>query len=230
MRGHLRQRSEGSWTIVLDLGRSVDAKTGLVKRTQKWLTVQGTKREAEAKLAELLHRKNRGQVIEPSRMTLGDWIEEWLETVIKPSLRLRSYETYRQVVSKHLKPNLGMLRLCEIRASHLQQYYNRSALSQATLQQHHAILHGALQAALRQDLVLRNVASLVEGKPRAEDIDTDAMPHCWEEDEVRQFLEATKAAGPQPAAFYSVALDSGARKAELCGLQWPAVDLEAGTI
>lgn len=54
--------------------------------------------------------------------------------------------------------------------------------------------------------------------------------HCWEDREARAFLSQAKAAGSQPAAFYSLALDSGARKAELCGLQWRDLDLETATM
>ena len=52
MRGHLKKRSKNSWTIVLDRGR--DPATG--KRRQQWVSVKGTKRDAERKLAELLHQ------------------------------------------------------------------------------------------------------------------------------------------------------------------------------
>ena len=230
MRGHLRQRSKGSWSIVLDMGRTIEADTGRLKRSQKWITIQGTKREADAKLAEILHRMNRGQIVEPSKMTLAYWLKDWLESVIKPSRRLRTYETYSHVVNKHLVPNMGQIRLCDLRASHLQQYYNNSTLSKATLQQHHAIMHGALQASAKQDLVLRNVAELVEGKPRIDGIQKDAMLHCWDEEEARQFVDTAKHAGTQEAAFYKLALDSGARKGELCGLRWDDVDWDAGTI
>src|SRR5258706_1516874 len=44
----------------------------------------------------------------------------------------------------------------------------------------------------------------------------------------RTFLATAKAAGPQPAAFYALALESGARKGELCGLPWSDLDLDAG--
>lgn len=230
MRGHLRQRAKGSWSIVLPLGRKVDPRTGKLKLCQKWFTKRGTKKEAEAKLNDLLHRLNRGEVIEPSRMTLGEWLDEWLESVVKPSRRLRTHETYGHVIRKNLKPNLGDLRLCDLRASHLQAYYNKMPLSKATLQQHHAILHGALKAAVLQDLIPRNAASLVAAKPRAKRHNDDARHHCWEEDEARRFLSAAKEADPQTAAFYAVALDAGMRKGELCGLQWADVNLEAGTV
>jgi integrase len=44
-------------------------------------------------------------------------------------------------------------------------------------------------------------------------------------DEAATFLKAAKAAGPQPAAFYTLALDSGARRGELAALRWTDVDL-----
>ena len=80
---------------------------------------------------------------------------------------------------------------------------------------------------------MRNVATLVKGKPRrraSHDGVQEIQHHCWNGSEARAFVEAAKAAGPQPASFYALALDSGARKAELCGLAWSEVDLRAGTV
>lgn len=186
MRGHIRSRYEGSWNIVLDLGRLPDPKTGLLKRKRKWFTFRGTRKEAENKLTDLLHKLDRGGVIEPSKMTLGAWLTEWLEAAIKPpAKRLRTYETYKSVVDVHLKPKLGQFRLYELRASHLKQYYTESALSPASLQQHQAILHSALKAACQQDLLPRNPASLVIGKPRQQTSTDDVLRHCWERDEAR---------------------------------------------
>ena len=57
----------------------------------------------------------------------------------------------------------------------------------------------------------------------------DVLANVWEAHEAKQFLGTAKAAGPQQAAFYSLALDTGIRKSELCGLQWS--DLSAtGTL
>ena len=45
-----------------------------------------------------------------------------------------------------------------------------------------------------------------------------------------RFIAAAKKATPQAAALYALALDTGARKSELCGLRWADVDLDAGRI
>jgi integrase len=78
--------------------------------------------------------------------------------------------------------------------------------------------------------VTRNVASLVIGKPQFRRDHDEVSHNCWEADEARAFLAAARAAGPQPAALFALALDSGARKNELCGLQWGDLDFDRGTV
>ena len=247
MRGHLFQRYPGSWTIVLDIGRKVDPLTGRTKRVQKWKTVRGTKKEAQAELATMLHNLNRGQVISPSKMTLGEWLEEWLDSAIKPNKRLRTYETYDSIIKHHLKPGLGQYRLSDLRASHLKDYYTkrlkpedgtaqpdhetgRGLLTGCTLQLHHTVLHSALKAAVMQDLIPRNPAALVIGKPRRREGYESLANNCWEAEEAKRFLDTAKAGTAQQAALYPLALNTGARKAELCGLRWPDLDVEKMTL
>ena len=72
MRGSIRKRYKDSWNIILDVGYQLDPEIGRQKWVQKWFTVKGTKRDAEKKLAELLHDVNRSQYMEPSKLTLGE--------------------------------------------------------------------------------------------------------------------------------------------------------------
>ena len=65
MRGHIKQRAKGSWSIVLELGR--DPATG--KRRQQWTTFRGTKRDAKRKLAELQHQMDTGSYLKPLQAT-----------------------------------------------------------------------------------------------------------------------------------------------------------------
>jgi integrase len=94
---------------------------------------------------------------------------------------------------------------------------------------HHTVIRRALRKAMRDRLVSVNVASDLDGRPRRQRGQSEeARDHCWTPAEAQAFLATAKAAGPQPAALYALALDSGARKGELCGLRWSDVDLEAG--
>ena len=153
MRGSIRSRYTGSWNIIIEGGYQPNPQTGKLKRKQHYYTIRGTKRDAEKKLAELLHAANRNELVEPIKLTLGTWLETWLETAIKPPpTRLRTYETYKSVINRHLKPALGSVRLQQLQPTDLQRYYTSSSLSGATLEQHHVILHSALKAAQQQGL------------------------------------------------------------------------------
>jgi integrase len=185
---------------------------------------------AERKLAELLHTSHTQTWVEPSTVTVGDWLHEWLEKAIKPPRRtLRAYETYKSAIIRHLVPKLGAIRLQELHALDIERYHAELGLAPATGEKHHAILNSALKAALRSGLLARNVAPLVTNRPRAPEGHDEVLAHVWEAHEAKQFLVTAKAAGPQPAAVYALALDTGMRKAELCGLRW--TDLSAtGTL
>jgi len=97
---------------------------------------------------------------------------------------------------------------------------------------HHTVIRRALQKATRDRLVPHNVAADLEGRPNRDGSRSseDARTDCWSGAEARQFLDEAKKAGTQAAAFFALALDSGARKGELCGLAWTELDLEAGKV
>jgi integrase len=231
MRGSIKRRYEGSWSLIIGLGYQQEATTGRRRRKQKWVTFRGTKKEAEAKLAEMIRSANRGEFVERSKVTVGEWLKEWIEKAIKPpAKRPGTYRVYNSVNLKHLTPAIGCIRLQELKAADVKRYYTDSKLSESTLAQHHAILHGALQAAVPDGLVIRNVAKLVVGKPQQREDHDHVSGNCWDADEARAFLTAAKQHSAQAAALYGLGLDSGARKNELCGLQWGDVDLDAGTV
>jgi hypothetical protein len=93
MRGSLKQRLRGSWSIILDLGYAIDPDTGQKKRQQRYQTLNGTRKQAEDTLADLLKAVKEGEYIDPSSTTLGQWLTTWiaLSTVkdnISPAARL----------------------------------------------------------------------------------------------------------------------------------------------
>ena len=155
MRGHIRQRSKGSWTIWVDLGRNPE--TG--KRKQQTLTVHGTKRDAERELRDLLHSLEVGSYIKPSRTTLGQWLEQWCQSYVAMHCSVRTAESYQSEVRRHLIPALGAIPLTQLHPQHLQNYYSqaltngradgRGGLSARTVQYHHCILSEALGYAVK---------------------------------------------------------------------------------
>lgn len=232
MRGSIKRRYKGSYSLILDLGAEPDPTTGLVKRKQKWITFRGTRKQAETRLTELLGAADGGTFVEPAKITLITWLREWLEAAIKPQCQPATYVRYNGIVENHIsQATIADMPLQKIRASHLEAYYTTAKGSVSTLTLHHTVIRRALRKAMRDRLVSVNVASDLDGRPkRQRGRSEDAMAHCWTGTEAQAFVSAAKAAGPQDAAFYALALDTGARKGELCGLRWADVDLEAGKI
>jgi integrase len=233
MRGSITQRYKGSWSIILDLGYEPDARNpGKLRRKQKWITFRGTHKDAEKRLNDLVGNVNHGQFVEPSKITLGKWLADWLEASLKPRARASTYVRYKGIIENNIaKATIASIPLQKLQPTHIEAYYAAAKVSASTLTLHHAILHRALRKAAKDRLIPTNPASDLDGKPRVtRESRDDARKHAWTADEARVFLATAKAARPQPAAFYALAIDSGARKGELCGLRWSDVDLEAGKI
>jgi integrase len=230
MRGSLKQRYRGSWSIILDLGYEPHPKTGKPRRKQKWHTFRGTKKEAEDKLTDLLKAAKDGTYVDASKITLGEWLTEWFKAA-KSRFRPSTCERFNGIITNALlTAPMASVRLQKLRPTHIEQYYAAATVSASTLMLHHAILHQALRKATKDRLIPMNPAADLDHRPRRprEKVSEDAQRHAWTAIEARAFLAAAKAAGPQPAAFYALALDSGARKGELCGLTWANFDLDAG--
>jgi len=233
MRGSLRQRGAGSWLLTLEFGYRRDSATGKTTRARKFITFRGTKREAESKLNDLIADVQHDTFIEPDKRTVAEWLDTWVDLAIKPPQRThRAYDTYKSVIKLHLKPAFEHVRLQGLRPLDVEAFLAKKAttFAPAMLEKVFTVLSSALKAAVKSGLVARNVASAVSNKPRAPEGHSEAVSNCWSAEDAATFLVVAKEAGPQPAAFFALALDSGMRKSELAGLRWVDVDLVQGRV
>jgi len=100
----------------------IDPSTG--KRKQQWVSVKGTKKEAEKRLSELLNQLDNGVYMRPGKTTLGEFLERWLKDYVWPNLAPRTAEGYEHIVGRHLIPSLGNIPLTQLKPAHLQRYYS----------------------------------------------------------------------------------------------------------
>jgi len=222
MRGHLKQRAKGSWTIWLELDR--DPVTN--RRRQKTLTVRGTKKQAEAKLAELEHQLNTGSFVPQGKLTVGQFLHQWLKDYAETNVRPTTFEGYRIIVDKHLIPSLGNKVLGQLQPLHLQHYYRQAldqGLSPQTVKHHHRVLCESLNHAVRWGLAGRNVTQAVD-PPKVERNQMNALDDAG----IQRLLDLTRGTIYYPVIH--LAIFTGLRRSELLGLRWSDVDLNSETL
>jgi integrase len=231
MRGHIVKRSKDSYSIKISIGK--DPANGKYK--YQWVSVKGTKKDAEKRLAELLNQLDNGTFMKPSKTTLGQFLERWLVDYAKPNLSPRGFERYESIVRLYLIPNLGNILLTQIKPEHIQKHYSTlkaSGLSASTLKYHRAIIHKALQTAVKWGLINHNAADGVDipkvshNQTQIWDSNNDRNEinemQTWDDFEVRHFLEFVKDSDYFP--LFHTALYTGMRRSELLGLKWSDID------
>jgi integrase len=224
MRGHITKRGKNSYSIAIRLGK--DPNTG--KYLQSWFTVKGTKKDAEKRLAELLHQIDTGTFMKPGKTTLADFLERWLKDYAYANLAPRTAEGYETIIRQHLIPKLGNIPLMQLKPEHIQKYYaemlsvgrsdGKGALNPLTVRHHHMTLHNALKYAVKWGLLVRNPADAIDA-PHSTHTEMNVMT----EEDLNKFLEVIRPT-PYYALFYT-ALFTGMRRSELLALRWSDIDL-----
>jgi integrase len=190
-------------------------------------TIYGKEREDVAeKLADALSNRNKGLVFDAGSQTVGEYLERWLETSAKGSVRESTYESYRKQVRCYVVPAIGRVKLKGLSSMQIQGMYRAMldrGLSPRTVQYTHAVLHRALRQAVRWGLIPRNVSEDVD-RPRLRREEIRPLNR----DQARHLLKTAGEAGDRFEALYVLALHTGMRPGELLGLKWGDVDLDEG--
>jgi integrase len=178
--------------------------------------------DVQMTLAETMGDAARGIVVDDMNLTVSEYLDRFLEDVQRGSVRESTYSRDKYLVTNHVKPALGRVKLKNLSAMHLQRLYREkqdAGLSASTVQKIHHVLHKALAQAARWDLIARNPADAAKA-PRP----APAEMRPLSAEEVRRLLEA--AHGDRLEALYVLGVTTGMRRGELLGLKWTDVDLE----
>jgi integrase len=221
VRGHIRKRSRGSYTVVIYLGR--DPETG--KRRYLWRSIKGTKRDAEALLTRLLAKHDTGTDLLPSKLTVEQFSEEWLKT-LKKKVKPRTHARYCELLRIHIVPHIGAVELKKLKPLHIERLLLRcrqKGLSERTLLHVFRVLHTALVQAVQWQLVERNVAQAVQ-PPKPEKNEMDAVTP----EDADRILAA--AADTEIEVPVTIALGTGMRLGEVLGLRWSDIDFKSESL
>lgn len=196
-----------------------------VARLTLW---DGTRREAYRPTPEAAREALRGMLDERragvvgTNASLGEYLDVWLADV-QPTVAPATYKQHASIVKLHLRPALGRTKLRDLTVADVRRYLHRSKLHPQTVAHHRATLRRALADAVREGLVMRNVAALAQ---------PPTVPHreraYLTAAEVRTLLTVTK--GDRLHALWAVGATCGLRIAEALALTWEDVDMAAAIL
>ncbi len=217
MRGHITKRGD-SWTAIVDL--PPDEATG--KRRQKRVTAR-TKRDVEQQVAALIQAGQTG-FTDAGKLTVRAYLDRWLETTA-PTLRPVTVRRYRDLVRLHIAGVIGNTPLAKLTAADVQRLYadRLKVLSPTTVRYVHAVLHHALDDAVKWGLLARNVTDAVDPPQKAR-----REMRVWNAADVGRVLRA--AVDDPLEALWRLAIYTGMRRGELLAVKWSDLDLDAGAM
>ena len=210
------------WEARVTVG--ADPMTG--KQRQRSITGK-TQQEVAQKLRQLTAEIDNGTYREPSKMTVGEWLNTWQEQYLN-DLKPLTKEMYATAVRIHLKPALGMKKLDALLPADIQRFYNslmqgEKPLSAKTIKNIHGIFHRALQQALDLGYLRNNPANPCR-LPRVE----KPIIHTLDDVSTKKFLKAIQ--GHRFENLFLVTLFTGLREGEVLGLKWDCVDFTNGSL
>lgn len=214
------QRSEKTFAVRKGLGLNRPAKQG----------------EAEIYLAKKVTEYSEGTNFEPSaKLTLGQYLERWLEDYAKPNLKPKTYESYHGIIFDHIVPGIGQVQMTKLRKSTIKGFYatkqkegaradgKPGTLSGRTVQYIHVVLKSALKHAVEDEVIRSNVAQGITA-PRAE----KPQIRYWTREQAELYLDSIRDDSYYP--LYLLALDAGMRRGELLAVMVSDVDKQKGTV
>ena len=215
--GTVRQRPDGRW----------EARATIAGKRRSFYA----DRQSDALKAMRAAQKaaDDGNYLEPTRITVSAWLDTWLHEYAANTCKPLTLSTYQSRIETHIRPALGKIKLTDLTAAHVQTFYNdltrNKGLAPKTVNSVHGILHKALTQAVKLRYIGYNPADACD-TPRLTQREITPLS----ESEITAFLAELHRSEEPLSRLFRVALFTGMREGEICGLPWDAVDFASGTI
>ena len=226
--GTIRKRSDGRWEARIIIGHKNDGSPMYKSAFAK------TQRSALKQLHQLLDLYRDVDLTEECRMTLGEWMDKWLDEYMIFTVRESTLDSYRCLTENQVKRFIGEKQLSSLTTAELQKFYNKIKkegrvkptregsyeLADSMVRKIHMMLHEALDTAVSERLIAKTPTN-----------GTTIPKHNYPEKQVlgneqlETFLEEIKKEEYWCDFFY-VEVMTGLRRGEICGLKWSDIDFE----
>lgn len=194
------------WLVRIYLGRGADGASQYQNQT-----IHGVRKDAQTWLTAALRKQDLGIPTFQTKVSVGDYLKSWLETIAKPRVSETTYRGYEWQLD-HVKNALGNLRLTQLGAEDIHKLY--SGLSASTARHVHVPLPSALSQAVKWHLIHSKACDAVEF-PRHKAREIQALTR----EEAGHLMKVEN----RYRVLFAFLLTAGARPSEAFGLKWSDV-------
>ncbi|HLI98009.1 MAG TPA: site-specific integrase [Candidatus Baltobacteraceae bacterium] len=226
MRCSIERRKSGRWSVRYSFT------SGDGRRRFRRVSVEGTRKDAEAVAARVAHDLSRGTYADAGRLTVAQLCEEWLATALL-HLAPTTYSRYKSIVDLHVNPALGAMRVRELNRRHITQAIiewqtkhrsdkRKGPLSDTTVRHHFTTLATLLQYAVQSGYLAVNPCQNIKAPARST---AEAQPVSTEA--LQTLLDL---ADLDMGTAILMAIGTGLRRGEILGLRWADVSLDLALV
>ena len=230
--GTIRKRSDGRWEARIIIGHKNDGSPMYKSAFAK------TQKSALKELHQLIELYRDVDLTEECRMTLGEWMDKWLDEYMIFTIKESTIDGYRAMVEHQIKRFIGNKQLTSLTTADVQKFYNKIkkegrvkphpltgyGLADTMVRKVHMILHQALDVAVKERIIVRNptVGTTIPKKTYVE-------KQVLGDSQLDKFMEAIKQE-PYWNDFFYVEVMTGLRRGEICGIKWSDINFDEGTL
>ena len=230
--GTIRKRADGRWEGRIVVGHKKDG-------SPMYKSVFGKTQKATLKeLHKLIDLYRDVDLTEECRMTLGEWMDKWLDEYMIFAIRESTLEAYRAINEHQIKRFIGNKALTSLTTTDIQKFYNKvkkqgrvrehpiygHELSDSMVRKIHLQLHEALDVAVKEHLIVRNPTKGTTIPKK-----TYTEKQVLDDTQLDRFMEIIKHE-PYWHDFFYVEIMTGLRRGEICGIQWDDINFDDGTL
>ena len=230
--GTIRKRSDGRWEARIIIGHKNDGSPMYKSAFAK------TQKSALKQLHQLLDLYRDVDLTEECRMTLGEWMDKWMDEYMIFTIKENTIKGYRSQIDHQIKPFIGHKQLASLTTADIQKFYNKikkegrvhphpihgHVLSDSMVRKIHMMLHEAMEVAVRERYIVRNPTDNTTIPKK-----TTTEKQVLDDSQLNRFLEAIQGEQYWHDFFY-VEVMTGLRRGEICGIKWSDIDFNEGTL